>query len=94
MKLTSEYLGSVGFNITDNELGSLHFITAYKAVGELEIKVVFCKTNINLRIWHRQQNERPIINLLDCPTIQKFQLAMQLVDIHPSNCEMENPQKH
>ena len=90
MKLTSEYLESVGFNITDNEYGSLRFITAYKAVGELEIKVVFFKTNINLRIWHRQQNERPIINLLDCPTIQKFQLAMQLVDIHPSTCEMEN----
>lgn len=88
MKITKEYLESIGFTISEKPYEWCEVTEAYKAVGELEIYVYLLKNNTNLKIVHRQCASMPIIRLLNCESIDKFNLALLLVDINPTNCEM------
>lgn len=86
MKITKEYLENIGFTINEEQFGNISYITAYKAVGELEIYVTLLKSNTNLKIVYRQATSIPIIYLTNCESIDRFNLALTLVDINPVNC--------
>lgn len=88
MKITKEYLESIGFTISKKLYGCGEVIEAYKAVGELEIYIHLLKSNTNLKIVHRQCVSSPIVRLINCESIDRFNLALLLVDINPTNCEM------
>lgn len=88
MKITKEYLESIGFTISKKLYGCGEVTEAYKAVGELEIYIHLLKSNTNLKIVHRQCISSPIVRLINCESIDKFNLALLLVDINPTNCEM------
>ena len=88
MKITKEYLKGIGFIISEKLYGCGEVTEAYKPVGELEIYIHLLKNNTNLKIVHRQDTSSPIIRLINCESIDRFNLALLLVDINPTNCEM------
>ena len=88
IKITKEYLESIGFTVSKKQYSYCEVTEAYKAVGELEIYIHLLKNNTNLKIVHRQCISSPIIRLINCESIEKFNLALLLVNINPTNCEM------